>query len=342
LSDEILDPETLAAFLDGKLPPERRAAVLRLITRSPAAYELFAATAAAAAEMRHGPFDDAEPDNAAEEGGDAVTPHEPVRPAVERPPVPLPVHRAPRSAGRRLRRLAPLAAAAVVTAIAVVARFGFEPPTPSVLDLVSATDIVRTSGEHSIRNALGDSWDDRDWSVLRGPADGLPDAARAFRIGVGLVDFELAASVRDHDAAADQARELSALLADVDAGAPIASRYERWQRSIRASEPPSADARASAATSVGRLLDRSAWLDLGVWAEQARLAAAAGLTTFFVRSGKPARELAAVGTRIRAEGGRVAASAITAIEQALPDAAGGGSLEQIRAALDALFRASGG
>jgi hypothetical protein len=293
--------------------------------------------------MRRDPFEDAEPGDPAEADGDPPSPADSGPPAIERPPYRPPVPAAGRPRLRRLRRLAPLAAAAVVTAIAVVARLGLESPPPSLLDLVSATDIVITPGDHAGANALGDAWDERDWTVLRGPAAQLPHAARAFRIGVGLVDFELAVSVGDRGAAADQARELSALLADVDAGAPIASRYDRWQRSIGESDPPAAEARASAAASVARLLAGSAWLDLGVWADQARLAAAAGITPFFARSGRPARELGELATRIRAEGGRVAAGTIMAVEQALPDDPGAGmSLERIRSTLDALFRVGGG
>lgn len=344
MPDDTLDPETLAAFLDGTLPPERRAAVLRLITRSPEAYELFAETAGAAAEMHRHPLGDEDPDFAAEDdraGGASPPRPEPAAPHSQAAAT-LAAPARSRSRLRRLARWAPLAAAAAVTAVAIVAQFG-QPPAAPVLGLISAAQVVRAQGAGSVDNALGVAWDNRDWSVLRGSSVALPDNARAFRIGVGLVDFELTMSVRDSDAAREVARDLATLLADVDAGAPIASRYARWQQSIRALEPPPPDARAHAASSVRELLAGSPWLDLGIWAEQARLAVMAGRTAFFARSGRPARELASVERRLQAEGARAAGTAITKVEQALPPAAASDvRLEPIRAALDALFRASGG
>lgn len=260
MSGDRIDPELLAAFLDGTASPEERDGVMRALARSKDAYAEFVEAAAV-----KGVLDDAGVAHPADLGA--------AHPAGDAP-VTLDTS-AKKKSSRWL--IGPLLLAAGVTGVILVGRLATGGGAGSI-QLAQEARLTRASGSGSVARTLGASWDQPPWSVTRGSGTSLAPQPRAFRAGALYAELEVAAGASDSAAVLRIAESLADLVASVEAGAPLAARV----RTVVAA--PDFGGRAQRAATAGQLralLGADAWFDLGVWTETARLAIAARDSAFF-------------------------------------------------------------
>lgn len=244
---DAVDPEVLAALLDGRLSADERAAVLERLATTEAAYDAFVDAAAVLSEI------------------------EASEPKVE-------------GAVRIWRRAGfwlPLAAVLAAALLVPLARSG-GPGAPA--PLLHAPALVASAGDGSLTRVLGANWEAPGWSVRRGAtSDALTPDQRATRLGMRAADLRIALEAGDGTAARAFADELRALLLPVAAAAPLAAEYAAIGEAVRrGAASDSLRALATAADGNVRAFV-SPWWDLGSWLEQARLAALVGNPTFFGR-----------------------------------------------------------
>jgi hypothetical protein len=168
-----------------------------------------------------------------------------------------------RSANRPHRRRSwSFAAAAIAATVALVALGTLRnggPPSAALLEAV----------ERAPATVLDGGWTDRGWTVMRGSGD-LEEIA-VFRIGVRLIDLQVAARAGD---AADQNRiaaDLASLLATLGGGAALTRTFG----SIASGAPHSESAIGEEIEATRSILDGPS-LRLGYALETARLAARLG------------------------------------------------------------------
>ena len=226
-----IDPERLAALLDGRLSKAERAELVSRLAASEQTLEAYADAAAVAGELQ---------------------------PGRRRwlPPV------------RWIAIAAALAGLALAPWLWTRARSGArDDPGRFVALLASRT------------GSLPAGLDANPWGSVRGPDQALTAGARAARLGARLVDLELAVQRRDTMAAA-MAADIIALLDWVPAAGPVSAMYRdigaRAGAPPRELEPHLARAARAAAALAGPDL-----VQLGAWAEAARIAAARQDTRFF-------------------------------------------------------------
>lgn len=244
MTQPAIDPEVLAALLEGRLPADQRAAVLARLAAAEPALEAYIDAVAAMSEL--------EP---ARMIGDRGAAKSAVKPR------------------RRLSRGSWLAIAAVLAGLAVApwltTRMGSKRTDPGRF-------VALLGGPAA---GLPAGWDGRPWSSVRGVDQPLTASARATRLGARLVDLEIAVQARD-TTAANLAGDVAALLEALPAGSPVTAMYRDIGR--RAGAPPQdlkpllVQAGSAAARLAGPDLAR-----LGAWAEAARIAAIRRDTTFF-------------------------------------------------------------
>lgn len=231
-----IDPEQLAALLDGRLDDATRADVLSRLAASQDDVELFADAAAIMGEVS---------------------------------PAPAPAHPAPtdlpRVARWPARRWLTLAAGIAGIAIWLTLRartgqLGSDEPH----QLLASLD-TRARG-------LPPNWDGAPWVATRGIAPPLTPDARAARLGAALTDLTLAS--QSHDPRAPSISEsIAALLIDIPGGAPAAALYHQVARLLSADSTAAAAPLISQGwQSVTQLTD-APHLRLGAWLEAARIAA---------------------------------------------------------------------
>lgn len=242
-----IDPERLAALLDGRLDERARAEVLEHLAASEDDFDVFVDAVAVSGEL--------EPSGETE----GVTP---LRPG----------SRGGWAARPRTRWLA-LAAA--------VAAIGLAPWLWMRAHAPASDDPARFAAALEDRSAgLPNGWDSSPWGATRGAGDPLTPEARAVRIGVRLTDLELEAQARDMAGTAAMAEEVARLLEEVPAAGPVASLYQEISRRASAPrgevEPLLEEARGAAASVTGQDL-----VELGAWAEAARVAMARRDLAFF-------------------------------------------------------------
>ena len=262
VSDERIDPETLAAFLEGGLAPAERERVMRALAESPDAYADFLEAAAVAREL------DPQSSVAAVEIGASAKPK-------GTPVVPI-------AAKRRGTRwyVAPALIAAGIAAVVVV-RLNNDGAGVRSVALAPSIQLVRP-GSGSVAATLGDGWDQPRWSVVRGGESGVGDAARAFRAGARYAELEVAAQAGDAAAVARASESLARTAETVDAGAPVAAQLRAFAGD---------SARTRVADQLRSLLGAVNEFDAGVWTESARLALLANRLDFFAPQGEPISEL---------------------------------------------------
>ena len=272
MSDDRIDPETLAAFLDGTASPEEREGVLRTLARSKEAYASFLEASAIQREI------------AAE--APAIVPVPPVATSVA-----TPGSTAREAANARWFRrrwyVTPGLLAAGLAAILVVRGIG-GPVDQGTIQLAQATSLTQERGSGALARALGDAWDQPPWSVVRGSESNLAARTVAVRSGARYAELEAAAQAADSTAVTRSAESLAQLLSSVEGAAPIAASVRDMAR------PPNFGGRAQRATAAVQLralLGAEDWFDLGVWTETARLAVAARALAFFESGGRGVAEL---------------------------------------------------
>ena len=265
MTDERIDAETVAAFLDGRASPREREAVLLALTRSKEAYADFLEAAAVHRELTGA--------------------------SVPAPSLGEPKHEstgAPSGIAWRSSRwrFVPLLAAAGIAAV-VVGRLSTGERAPRAIQIVQQTRLTSDSGP-GVLAFLGDSWNQPGWSVSRGSDAAASTRARAFRAGARYAGLELASQVADSAAVIEATRSLTQLLDGIEAGAPMASRFREF-----ASRPDFGGSapRAEAAAQLRSLTGAEVWFDLGAWTEAARLSVAARQVRFFAPDGGASGEL---------------------------------------------------
>jgi hypothetical protein len=243
LKDKSMDLETIAAYIEGRLPPDRRAEVAAYLARSPDEFQVFADAVALRAELTR---------------PSTVSEH------------------ATASGGRGVRRPRRWLYAGAVSAAAVAALFlvtwsmesGAGPP------LFLTAEELRVAGAGSMDRALGDGWAVPPWSTLRGSADAQESRANAFRAGALASHLLLAADAGDGQAVRATAGDLTALRST--AAGPALARITE----IASSADATSETLAPAVNSL-RDVHEKPWFDLGAWVEQARLAVIAEDGGFF-------------------------------------------------------------
>lgn len=290
MSSERIDPEQLAALLDGTLPAAERARVLEALARDPGELSVFADAA-----------------HALDADGTAA-----------RPKAPLPFR----------RRKAGWLVAVPVLAAAAVALFVILPPERlaggALLDLIDGARLVDTHGDGSLTARLGLGWDAPGWSGSRGDAATLSPAARGFRLGDRVAALAVAHGAGDGGALRSLATDVAlALQADPAAG-PVAALF----RNLAASTDLPTDDRLSRAAAQARaLVAEPVWFDLGSWTEAARLATRAPASGQLTDALAPAgRKIAAVLDRL----GRAEATEAAAVLTRAVSLLGGGLAESER------------
>lgn len=185
MSDDHIDEETLAAFLDGRLDASDRARVVRVLASSPGLFDEFREAAAVAGALR----------------------------ATEHAPVPgVPRWR------RNALMVVPLLAAAGIVGI-LITRPG---RAPDAIALAQASARTLAAGPASLERNLGPAWSSPPWSVTRGgPIDA--GAGAAVRLGARYAQLELAATAADTSAWHGVANALAGQLGAVEAAGPLSS-----------------------------------------------------------------------------------------------------------------------
>ena len=242
VSAQPIDPERIAALIDGRLSAAERTALLAELEASPEAFEIYNDAVAA---LREGDMETAP-------GMAAGT-----SPA--------------RSTPRWFRTYAPVMALAAALVIAVAlpmmrraGRSGLEEPR-AIAALVGPTGDATTI------------WQRTPWNESRGSTDALSARSRAVRIGARIVDLELLARAGD-TSATRIALQIASLLDAVPAGAVAASAYRSL--ASQAIGSASADALGRAASFAEQVAGVSA-VRVGAWIEVARIAAAQRNASFF-------------------------------------------------------------
>jgi hypothetical protein len=259
VSDERIDPETLAAFLEGGLAPAERERVMRALAESPEAYADFTEAAAVARDVD-------------------VTANTPLEPATV---VPIQAAKARRTSWY----VAPILLAAGIAAVVVVKRgAGVGANTGAAIMLAQATHVV-PGPSGAVTTTLGESWDQPPWSVARGGESGAGDAARAFRAGARYAEMEVAVRAADSAATTRLAETLARAAESVDAGGPIAAQLRDVRVTTTAAD------RARVAARLRSVLGASATFDAGVWTETARLSLLSNRLDFFGPENLPMTEL---------------------------------------------------
>lgn len=283
MNDPAMDPQRIAAMLDGRLDAADRQ---RLIEELAASDDALGAYADAAAVLRELERDGVIEPRATDAESAATAPAPPFAARAQRPTTVTPLAGAPgrkRTTSRgRIVRWAALAAGIVVMIAAPVlwqrsrsdARIPAEPGGVVSYVAFLAAD-ARAAG-------LPPGWDGTPWGSTRGAGDPLTPEERGVRIGARLTDLELAAASGDSASARAIAREVAALLEEVPGAGAAGSTYRAFAASA-ADRQALARARRDAALVAGE--DDVA---LGLWLETARVAAARRDTAYFRAPGSRA------------------------------------------------------
>ena len=284
MSNERIDPETLAAFFDGTASLEERDSVMRTLARSKEAYASFLEAAAVYREVE-GPTAAAGPGQIGVvrgAGGSGTARAKPARRWI----------------------IGPLLVAAGIVAVLLLTRSNGSDDAAAIR-LAQDTRLTRESGPGSLARSFGSGWDQPPWSVARGSEASLPRGPRAVRAGARYAELEVAAQAADTNAVRLATETIGQLMASVEAGAPVSAMFREL------SGAPDFGGRARRAVAAANLrssLGADTWFDLGVWGEMARLAVAARDVAFFAPDGPAIAEL----RRIVRVGGRAAAPADSA------------------------------
>jgi hypothetical protein len=248
-TDLAVAPERLAALLDGRLTEQERGELLSRLADSPNDAALLSESAAVLGELEK-------------------TFAAPMKaPTGVREPVP------PSAWASRKRQL--IGATAAVGVVAVAAWFGIR---YSGRGPAGPTDYVAMLSGPPEQIPAG--WSGYAWSAVRSNLDGaMSTRARAVRLGVRLVDLQVAVNASD-TAVSAIASDIARLVSDLPASEVIRLRYTEIAR--RSGEPQaSLQAALDEGARAVRVAAGADAVDVGSWLEAARLAAARGDHAYF-------------------------------------------------------------
>ncbi len=249
MTEPTLDRQRIAAMLDKRLPERELAEAVEQAAASEEDQELLADSAFVLGEL------EAEDEARREDG---VIPLRPPGPAPRRRPSPW--------------WPALAAVLAGLTVLPVLRPQGGGPDA----DPARLAALLAEPGA-----ALPEGWtEQRPWSATRGGGERLDPAARGVRLGVLLLDLEIAVRARQAAPTARLAAQAEALLEDVGGSGGAADEF-RAIRDAAGAPPGSLEAALDRAREGAAGLVGEDPVRLGSWAETARLAAERGDARFF-------------------------------------------------------------
>jgi len=247
VNDIGLSAEELAALLDGKLDQSRRAELLARLGSSEEALEAYANAASVVSEL---------------ETGDTARSAAPSKVVV--------------GVSRRLPQWGWVALAATLAGVAVVPWLLTRGRSVDQEDPTRFVSLLAPPGQ-----TLPRQWYGTPWPGMRGAGEPLTATARAARLGVRLVDLELAVQARD-TAIGPVTAEIIDLVEGYPAGSAVVAVYRNLAEKASAGasaeelQPLLERGRMEAAQLAGAGL-----VHFGAWAEAARIAAAERNADFF-------------------------------------------------------------
>ena len=270
MSNERIDPETLAAFLDGTLSARDRERLLRTAAQGGAAYEQLIEAQALLY--------------------DGVAAEDATPMAVSVAPEPPSGSRSSTggrwwTSGTTWRLGAFLVAASIAVVVIVQRRAGSFDASPTT---GTVQHVMALAADANPDSAFGTGWHQIDWSITRGPTQSVSDGVYAFRLGVRFVDLAVALSSNDTSVRRMLSATLVALASSAETGSPVAMRIEAL---AGANARPTAEEVRSVGDDLRDLVIHPAAYDAAVWTESARAGARANQATFFAPEGTPMREL---------------------------------------------------
>jgi hypothetical protein len=266
-----IDPNELAAFLDGRLGEKDRERIIRRLAEDPEFYDLFVETA-------EGLYPESHRDHVTAWERDEQQIDDTLRSLDRDERVPAVAVSGTRRSWWRPRRWAlryiPAAAAAILAIVLFRprgdARLSADALAVSVLDYPNAT------------RQYASAIDTPGWSVSRGVSTGLTAEQQAFRLGVRLVDLAVAVEQSDSLRIGTVSAEMESLLEQVELSEAASVLIQTIARQGHRGE-----ANDSLATLVDmtnhqlrQMLDSQPY-ELGLWCGAARLAAPDGNVPFF-------------------------------------------------------------
>ena len=269
MSNERIDPETLAAFLDGTLSAQERERLLRVAAQGGDAYEELIE---AQALLYDGVA-----------GADA-------------PPIPVSVPSDLPSKDRSARgtrwwsrgavwALGASLAASIAGIVLLQRRAALRDVSPAA---GTVQHVMALAADKNPDSAFGSGWHQIDWSITRGPSQSVSDGVYAFRLGVRFVDLAVALSSNDTSARRMLGETLGALASSAETGSPVAMRIGAM---ATADKRPTVEEVSSVGDDLRSLVVHQAAYDAAVWTESARAGARANQAKFFAPGGTPMREL---------------------------------------------------
>jgi len=246
-----VDFELISAFIDGRLSGAERDRAVRLLADSEAAFEVYSDALRARADL------------GAE--ADKVVSIADVR---------------ARRAGVPWRTVGSVAAAAVV----VIAVFPMIEArrNRAVMDVASIELVRPFVSSPEARTLALDASNARGWSVTRGGGGRLENSAVDFRLGVRVVDLQVAVAQQDTLRADRMVREIVEALNDVVTAEPVQARFEalRTDAARRGSAVELTESISRAEQALDDHLE-SFWFDFGRWVAAGELAARVRSAEFF-------------------------------------------------------------
>ncbi|MGH7459973.1 MAG: hypothetical protein ACREMA_02955 [Longimicrobiales bacterium] len=276
MSDKPIDPETIAAFVDGTLKRRERTRVIRALARDEELYEMVVEAMAVRREVP--PHDMPAPVPTVPERIKQI--FESFRPIPRRAAAPIPWWRRPLPAAAASLAAAAVAALLIVPQLSKSA--GLDP-----LQLTAHASWQQSGGSA----ALGEDWNQIEWPASRSDAPTTVPTNAAFRAGILLVNIEVAAKLNDSARATSAGGELAEVMRSVDGGGMAAA----------AAEATTAPARRELRRTLEDRFGDSPWYALGLWLGQARLAAIAGDMSFFAPDARATRELQDLRSKLEAD-----------------------------------------
>jgi hypothetical protein len=261
-SNEEVDLELIAAFIDGHLTGAERERAIKLLGESEAAFEVYVDALRARADL-----------------GDRTV---------------IPITEARRPRASRWRVAIPFAVAALLMVAvfpAIRTIRNREAGDPRLLRVgtavmpdspVSAIARPLLAESTDLPAALGAGWDERGWSVYRGTSSALVDSTTAFRLGVRATDLRVALAAGETERAGRLTGELLDLLKPVKLADAVRANYTdvRARLSSGGVTPDILGRASRAENDLADFLD-SRWFTLGKWFAASEVAARARSTSFF-------------------------------------------------------------
>ena len=263
LTDDRLDDDVLAAFIDRALPADDRARVLRALAADPAQYTAFLEAAQIAGVLR---------------SDEILRTRVPTRERFARRPFAfaMPI----------------LAAAGIVLTLSLLRA---KAAAPDAVDLMQTAPLLALRDDSPSPARLPVAWDDAEWSVERGAGSARTSDATALRVGARIAQLEFASVLSDSAAVGRITRELTALISAFDGAGPVSAQLQRGGPQTKAD-------RALAARQLRTLSMAPAAFDAGVWLATARFATVTGRKDFLTPRSDAKRTLHALVERIDTEG----------------------------------------